>query len=166
MADSKGTADKSVGTSTSGMKVDTKLIRQLADMLTETGLTEIEVEDGDRKIRVVRHAFPAGGQAAASYAPAPAAPAPAAAPAAEAPAPIAANALRSPMVGTAYLSAEPGTDPFIKVGDKVKAGQTLLIIEAMKVMNPIAATADGTVQQILIENAQPVEFDQPLVVVG
>ena len=165
MADSKGTADKSVGTSTSGMKVDTKLIRQLADMLTETGLTEIEVEDGDRKIRVVRHAFPAGGQAAASYAPAPAA-APAAPPAAEAPAPVAANALRSPMVGTAYLSAEPGTDPFIKVGDKVKAGQTLLIIEAMKVMNPIAATSDGTVQQILIENAQPVEFDQPLVVVG
>ena len=160
MADPKGT------TTTNGMKVDTKLIRQLADMLTETGLTEIEVEDGDRKIRVVRHAFPAGGQAAASYAPAPAAPAPAAAPAAEAPAPIAANALRSPMVGTAYLSAEPGTDPFIKVGDKVKAGQTLLIIEAMKVMNPIAATADGTVQQILIENAQPVEFDQPLIVVG
>ena len=168
MADSKGTADKSVGASTSGMKVDTKLIRQLADMLTETGLTEIEVEDGDRKIRVVRHAFPAGGQAAASYAPASAAaaPAPAAPPAAEAPAPVAANALRSPMVGTAYLSAEPGTDPFIKVGDKVKAGQTLLIIEAMKVMNPIAATADGTVQQILIENAQPVEFDQPLVVVA
>jgi acetyl-CoA carboxylase biotin carboxyl carrier protein len=167
MADSKGTADKSVGASTSGMKVDTKLIRQLADMLTETGLTEIEVEDGDRKIRVVRHAFPAGGQAVAGFAPAPAASAPAPSPAAapEA-APVAANALRSPMVGTAYLSAEPGTDPFIKVGDKVKAGQTLLIIEAMKVMNPITATADGTVQQILIENAQPVEFDQPLVVVG
>ena len=168
MADSKGTADKSVGTSTSGMKVDTKLIRQLADMLTDTGLTEIEVEDGDRKIRVARHASPAG-QGVASYAPAPAAtgpaPAAAAAPVAEA-APVAANALRSPMVGTAYLSAEPGSDPFIKVGDKVKAGQTLLIIEAMKVMNPIAATADGTVQQILIENAQPVEFDQPLVVVG
>src|SRR6186713_1802295 len=133
MADSKGTADKSVGASTSGMKVDTKLIRQLADMLTETGLTEIEVEDGDRKIRVVRHAYPAGGQAVASYAPAPVAAAPAAAPVAEAPAPVSANAIRSPMVGTAYLSAEPGADAFIKVGDKVKAGQTLLIIEAMKV---------------------------------
>ncbi|MBO9500074.1 MAG: acetyl-CoA carboxylase biotin carboxyl carrier protein [Novosphingobium sp.] len=152
------------------MKVDTKLIRQLADMLTDTGLTEIEVEDGDRKIRVARHAAPAG--QAVAYAPAPVAAAPAAAapaaaaPAAAEPAPVAANALRSPMVGTAYLSAEPGADPFIKVGDKVKAGQTLLIIEAMKVMNPINATADGTVQQILIENAQPVEFDQPLVVVA
>ena len=167
MADSKGTADKNVGASTSGMKVDTKLIRQLADMLTDTGLTEIEVEDGDRKIRVVRHAFPSGGQAVASFAPAPAATAPAPSPAAAAEAaPVAANALRSPMVGTAYLHPEPGADPFIKVGDKVKAGQTLLIIEAMKVMNPIAATSDGTVQQILIENAQPVEFDQPLVVVG
>ena len=70
------------------------------------------------------------------------------------------------MVGTAYLHPEPGADPFIKVGDKVKAGQTLLIVEAMKVMNPIAAPADGTVTQILIENAQPVEYDQPLVVVG
>jgi acetyl-CoA carboxylase biotin carboxyl carrier protein len=165
MADSKGTVDKSVGASTSGMKVDTKLIRQLADMLTETGLTEIEVEDGDRKIRVVRHAFAAAGQPSASFAPAPAAPAPSPAAAPETP-PVAANALRSPMVGTAYLHPEPGADPFIKVGDKVKAGQTLLIIEAMKVMNPIAATSDGTVQQILIENAQPVEFDQPLVVVG
>src|SRR6478609_5467462 len=124
MADSKGTADKNVGASTSGMKVDTKLIRQLADMLTDTGLTEIEVEDGDRKIRVARHAAPAG--QAVAYAPAPAAPAAAApaaaAPAAE-PAPVA-NAIRSPMVGTAYLSAEPGADAFIKVGDKVKAGQT------------------------------------------
>src|SRR6478735_11305542 len=120
MADTKGTT-----TSTNGMKVDTKLIRQLADMLTDTGLTEIEVEDGDRKIRVARHAAPAG--QAVAYAPAPVAAAPAAAaPAAAEPAPVAANALRSPMVGTAYLSAEPGADPFIKVGDKVKAGQTLL----------------------------------------
>jgi acetyl-CoA carboxylase biotin carboxyl carrier protein len=160
MADTKGT------TTTNGMKVDTKLIRQLADMLTDTGLSEIEVEDGDRKIRVARHASPVG--QAVAYAPAPAAAAPAApaaAPAAE-PAAVAANAIRSPMVGTAYLSSEPGSDPFIKVGDKVKSGQTLLIIEAMKVMNPITATADGTVQQILIENAQPVEFDQPLVVVA
>ena len=163
MADNKGTT-----ASTNGMKVDTKLIRQLADMLTETGLTEIEVEDGDRKIRVVRHAFPIVSGHELTHAPpvAAAAPAAVATPAADAPAPIAANALRSPMVGTAYLSGEPGADPFIKVGDKVNAGDTLLIIEAMKVMNPIAATAAGTVQQILIENAQPVEFDQPLVVVG
>src|SRR5262245_25382930 len=129
MADNKGTT-----TSTNGMKVDTKLIRQLADMLTDTGLSEIEVEDGDRKIRVARHASPAAGQPVAHYAPPPVAaapaPAPAAAPAAEAAAPVAANAIRSPMVGTAYLSSEPGADPFIKVGDKVKSGQTLLIIEA------------------------------------
>jgi acetyl-CoA carboxylase biotin carboxyl carrier protein len=136
-------------------------------MLAETGLTEIEVEDGDRKIRVARNvASFHGGSAAPAPAAAPAAPAPPAAATSEQAAPVAANALRSPMVGTAYLSGEPGAEPFIKVGDKVKKGQTLLIIEAMKVMNPIAAAADGTVQQILIENAQPVEFDQPLVVVG
>jgi len=165
MADNKGTTG-----SASGMKVDTKLVRQLAEMLAETGLTEIEVEDGDRKIRVARNAAPAG---SALVAAAPVqAPAPAAAPAApipqaaEADSPIPANALRSPMVGTAYLSSEPGADPFVKVGDKVKKGQTLLIIEAMKVMNPIAAAAEGTVQQILVENAQPVEFDQPLIVVA
>ena len=152
------------------MKVDTKLIRQLADMLTDTGLTEIEVEDGDRKIRVARHAAPAG--QAVAYAPTPVAAAPAAAapaaaaPAAAEPAPVAANALRSPMVGTAYLSAEPGAAPFVKVGDSVSQGQTLLIIEAMKVMNPIAADKAGTIKSILVENAQPVEFDQPLVVIG
>ncbi len=152
------------------MNVDTKMVRELAELLSETGLTEIEVEDGDRKIKVSRgstvatHAAPA-----ISVAPqaAPAAAAPAQAPAvAEAAAPDITNAVRSPMVGTAYLSAEPGADPFIKVGSQVKAGDTLLIVEAMKVMNPIAATKDGTVQQILIENAQPVEYDQPLVVIG
>ena len=95
------------------------------------------------------------------------APAPTAAPS-PAPAPAAdlANAIRSPMVGTVYLHPEPGADPFVKIGDKVKAGDTLLIVEAMKVMNPIAATKDGTVQQILVENAQPVEYDQPLVVIA
>jgi acetyl-CoA carboxylase biotin carboxyl carrier protein len=165
MADNKGTT-----TNAAGMKVDTKLVRQLADMLAETGLTEIEVEDGDRKIRVVRNVFsgvtaPAAAAPAVIAAPA-AAPAPAPGPAAEAAAAVPASAIRSPMVGTAYLSGEPGADPFVKVGDKVKAGDTLLIIEAMKVMNPIAATAAGTVQQILIENAQPVEFDQPLIVVA
>ena len=163
MADNKGTPSTAAG-----MKVDTRLVRQLADMLAETGLTEIEVEDGDRKIRVVRNMAPAGtvqpapAPVVATAPPAPAVPTADAAPAA----PASANALRSPMVGTAYLSSEPGADPFVRVGDKVKAGDTLLIIEAMKVMNPIAATAAGTVQQILIENAQPVEFDQPLVVVA
>ena len=147
------------------MNVDTKMVRELAELLAETGLTEIEVEDGDRKIRVSR-ATVAAPAAVAPAIPgaAPAAPAPAAS--AEPAAPDISNAVRSPMVGTAYLFPEPGADPFIKVGDKVTAGQTLLIVEAMKVMNPITATAAGTVKQILIENAQPVEYDQPLVVVA
>lgn len=153
----------------SGMKIDTSLVRELAEMLADTGLTEIEVEDGERKIRVSRGGSVA--MAPAAYAPAPvAAPAPAAAaaaaPAAEAPAAPAANALKSPMVGTAYLSPEPGADPFVKVGDSVKAGDTLLIVEAMKVMNPIVASSAGTVREILIETGQPVEFDQPLLVIS
>ena len=154
-----------------GMQVDVDLVRQLAELLDTTQLTEIEVEDGDRRIRVARKAAPA----AVHYAPAPLAspPAPAAAspggpaPAevgASAPAPNA-NAVKSPMVGTAYLSAEPGAAPFVSVGKPVSAGDTLLIVEAMKVMNPIVAPAAGTVKAVLVENGQPIEFDQPLVVV-
>ena len=164
MAERKGTAGKS------GMNVDTALVRELAEMLGDTGLTEIEVEDGERKIRVSR-----GGGVAMAAAPAPmpvAAPA-AAAPSAAAPAPEAsapeadsADAIKSPMVGTVYLAPEPGAADFVKVGDSVKEGQTLLIVEAMKVMNPITAEKTGTVKSILVENAQPVEFDQPLVVIG
>jgi acetyl-CoA carboxylase biotin carboxyl carrier protein len=164
MAETKGASGRS-----SGMNVDTKLVRELAELLAETGLTEIEVEDGDRKVRVAR-----GGVAAA---PAPMAMAPAtAAPSAPAPSTAAptpetggadvAGALKSPMVGTVYLSAEPGSAPFVKVGDSVKQGDTLLIVEAMKVMNPIAADKPGTIKAILVENAQPVEYDQPLVVIG
>ena len=155
----------------SGMNVDTKLVRELAELLNETGLTEIEVEDDDRKIRVAR-----GGGVVAAAAPAPvlaAAPAPAtsapdaAAPAAEETTPADhANALKSPMVGTAYLAPEPGASDFVSVGDSVKEGDTLLIVEAMKVMNPITADKSGTIKAILVENAQPVEFDQPLVVIG
>jgi len=145
------------------MNVDTKLVRELAELLAETGLTEIEVEDGDRKIKVSRGVVAATPAPAVSVA-APVLPVPAAP--AEPAAPDISNAVRSPMVGTAYLHPEPGADAFIKVGDKVAAGDTLLIVEAMKVMNPITAPAAGTVKQILIENAQPVEYDQPLVVVG
>ena len=150
------------------MKVDTALVRELAEMLAETGLTEIEVEEGDRKIRVSR----GGGVAvaapmAAPVAAAPVAPAPGDAPAAaEEPAIDLANAIRSPMVGTAYLAGEPGAAPFVGVGDSVKEGDTLLIVEAMKVMNPITASKAGTVKQILVGNGDPVEFDQPLVVLG
>jgi acetyl-CoA carboxylase biotin carboxyl carrier protein len=148
------------------MRVDVELVRQLAEMLDATGLTEIEVEDGDRKIKIARKAEAAP---AVHYAPAaaPAAPAAAAAaePAAAAPAAAHANAVKSPMVGTAYLAAEPGAAPFASVGKQVAAGDTLLIVEAMKVMNPITAPAAGTIKAILVENGQPVEFDQPLIVV-
>jgi acetyl-CoA carboxylase biotin carboxyl carrier protein len=150
------------------MNVDTKLVRELADLLTDTGLFEIEVEDGEQRIRVAR-----GPSGSAVMAPAPAqvmsAPAaPAPAPAAEVAAPAAATegAIKSPMVGTVYLSSEPSSPPFVKVGDSVKAGDTLLIVEAMKVMNPITAESAGTVKAILVENAQPVEYDQPLIVVA
>lgn len=149
------------------MQIDVDLVRELAKMLDATNLTEIEVEDGDRKIRVERKmpALAAAPMMAPMAAPV-AAPVAAPAPAAEAAAPAApANAVKSPMVGTAYLSPEPGAAEFIAVGKTVKAGDTLLIVEAMKVMNPITAPTAGTVKQILIENGQPVEFDQPLVVI-
>ena len=146
------------------MRVDIGIVRQLAELLDETQLTEIEVEDGDRKVRVARQLGVAAAPAyAPAYAPPPAA-AVAAAPVAATPV-TAANAVKSPMVGTVFLSAEPGAKPFVSVGDKVAAGATLVIIEAMKVMNPILATASGTVSAILVDNGQPVEFDQPLVIV-
>ena len=148
-----------------GMNEDIKLVRDLAAILEKAGLTEIEVEDGDRKIKVAR----GGGtfvSAPAAYAPpAPATPAPTAEPVA-APVDDHAGAQKSPMVGTAYLAAEPGADNFISVGDKVAVGDTLLIVEAMKVMNPITSEKAGTVKAILVENGQPIEYDQPLVVIA
>ena len=153
-----------------GMNVDIKLVRDLAGILDKAGLSEIEVEDGDRKIKVSRES---GGvvMSAPVAAPAavPAAPAPAPAAVAETPAAPAddhAGAQKSPMVGTAYLAPDPDADNFVSVGDKVSEGDTLLIVEAMKVMNPIAAESSGTVKSILVENGQAVEFDQPLVVIA
>lgn len=146
---------------TGGMQVDTKLVRELAELLNDTGLSEIEVEDGDRKIKVARTMSAAP---VAYAAPAPVA-APAAAAAETAAPAVPANAVKSPMVGTAYLSPEPGAAPFAAVGDKVAAGDTLLIVEAMKVMNPIVAPNGGTVKAVLVETGQPVEFDQPLMVI-
>ncbi|MGI4878548.1 MAG: acetyl-CoA carboxylase biotin carboxyl carrier protein [Janthinobacterium lividum] len=152
------------------MQVDTKLVRELAELLDATRLTEIEVQDGDRKIRVARTAAPVA--AAPVYAQAPAAGAPAAPAAAAAPPEAAADdvlkhpgLVRSPIVGTAYLTPDPASPPYVTVGATVKAGQTLLIIEAMKVMNPITAPKAGTVARILITNEQPVEYDEPLVVI-
>ena len=147
------------------MNIDSQLVRELAELLADSGLSEIEVEDGERKIRVARQFMAAAPLAV--HAPAPVA-APAAAPvAAEAPAPAApVDAVKSPMVGTVYLAPEPGAANFADVGKQVKAGDTLLIVEAMKVMNPILAPKAGTVSAILVENGQPIEFDQPLVVIG
>ncbi len=148
------------------MQVDSALVRELAELLDSTRLTEIEVQDGERRIRVVRNVTVAAAPAVqAAPAPAPAAaPAPADAAPAAAAAP-AAGTVRSPMVGTAYLAADPTSAPFVAVGAQVKAGDTLLIVEAMKVMNPITAPKGGTVKAVLVDNGQPVEFDQPLVVV-
>jgi acetyl-CoA carboxylase biotin carboxyl carrier protein len=156
----KGGADKGAS-----MRVDTALVRELAEMLTANDLNEIEVEDGDRKIKVRRDA-----PTAVVAAPAPAAAAPAAAPAAAAPAApqedVGGDPVKSPMVGTAFMSPEPGAKPFVAVGQSVKAGDTLLIVEAMKVMNPIVAPKAGTVKKINVADGQPVEFDQTLVVLG
>ena len=145
------------------MRIDAKLVQELAELLSANGLTEIEVADGERRIKVGRGAAPV---AAAGQAPPPSAataPAPAAAPLDDA---ISGDTIKSPIVGTAFLSPEPGGEPFIKVGDAVKAGETLLIIEAMKVMNPITAPGGGVVKKIMVADAQPVEFDQPLVIIG
>nr|WP_219845834.1 acetyl-CoA carboxylase biotin carboxyl carrier protein [Emcibacter nanhaiensis] len=151
----------------SKMHVDQELIRDLAALLNETDLSEIEVEDGDRKIRVCRNVTVAAAAPVAAPVAAAAA-APAAAPAEAASESSAADhpgAVLSPMVGTVYTAPEPNADNFIKVGDKVSAGDTILIVEAMKVMNHIHAPKSGTVTQILVENGQPVEYGEPLVIV-
>jgi acetyl-CoA carboxylase biotin carboxyl carrier protein len=146
------------------MRVETDLVRQLAQLLNENDLSEIEVEDGDRRIVVKR-------QLAAVPAPAAAAPPPppsAAAPAVPAPEVTAANhpgAVKSPMVGTVFLSGEPGTKPFVSAGARVSEGDTLVIVEAMKVMNPILAPRAGTVRDVLVMDGQPVEYDQPLMII-
>jgi acetyl-CoA carboxylase biotin carboxyl carrier protein len=147
-------------------KDDVSLIRELAKILKETDLTEVEVGDGDKRFRVKRELTVAAAPQMVTMS-APVAPA-GAAPAAAAPAAAAApkDAMTSPMVGTAYLSPKPGDPAFVKVGDSVKEGQTVLIIEAMKVMNPIKANKSGKVSEILVKDAQPVEFGQPLLVIA
>ena len=150
---------------TSKQGVDQQLIRDLAGILNDTNLTEIEVELGDLKVRVSRHSPAVHAVAAPAYAPA--APTSPQFPASAAPAvaDVSKNAVPSPMVGTAYLSPSPDAKPFIMVGQAVTEGQTLLIIEAMKTMNQIPSPRAGTVTAILFEDAQPVEYGMPLVVI-
>jgi acetyl-CoA carboxylase biotin carboxyl carrier protein len=166
-------AEASKGEKGGAMRIDPALVRELAQLLSDNELTEIEVQDGERRIKVTREPAPVIAAAAA-----PIAAAPAVAPALTAPPmharedvgeqaeEVSGHAVKSPMVGTAYLSPEPSARPFVEVGDTVKAGDTLLIVEAMKVMNPITAPEGGVVKKLLVADGQPVEFDQPLVIIG
>jgi acetyl-CoA carboxylase biotin carboxyl carrier protein len=149
------------------MQIEADLVRQLAELLDETQLSEIEVQDGDRRIRVARTlTMAAAAPVIAAAAPAAAAPAIAAPVAAAEAAPADhPGTVKSPMVGTAYLKPDPESAPFVAVGDKVAAGATLLIVEAMKVMNSITSPRAGTVRAVLVDNGQPIEYDQPLIVV-
>ena len=171
MADKGSGADTASKDAKGGaMRIDPALVRELAQLLTDNDLTEIEVEDGDRKIKVARNSPQM--MAMPPAAPAPAAPLPLGITSSVADAPAAGGddidgePVRSPMVGTVFLSSDPTAKPFVSVGDAVKAGDTLMIVEAMKVMNPIVAPSGGVVRKVLVENAQPVEFDQPLAVIG
>ena len=170
MAETGKAGDKpapSKGEGNGSMRIDPALVRELAELLTSNDLNEIEVEDGDRKIKVRRDPpVVAAAVAPAPVAAAPAAAAPSTQQAAPAAEDLAGEIVKSPMVGTAFLSPEPGAKPFVSVGDPVKSGDTLLIVEAMKVMNPITAPKAGTIKKINVSDGQPVEFDQPLVVLG
>ena len=149
------------------LSFDPKTLAELAALLNETGLSEIELAEGDRKVRLARVIAPVHVPVAASVAaaaPAPVAVAPAATPAAADPAKHP-GAIKSPMVGVAYLSAEPGTPPYVTVGQHIEAGATLLLIEAMKTFNQIKAPRAGVVKQLLVTSGAPVEFDEPLLIV-
>jgi len=144
-------------------RIDHQLIRELAELLKNTGLSEIEIEQEGLRVRVARNltvAATAPAAAVAAAAPAAAPSPPAAADPAKDP-----GAVLSPMVGTAYLAPEPGAKPFIDIGDQVRQGQTVLIIEAMKTMNAIPAPRSGVVRAILVDDAQPVEFGEPLLII-
>jgi acetyl-CoA carboxylase biotin carboxyl carrier protein len=161
MAEPKAPASKDAASS-----IDPRMVRRLADILIETGLTEIEVEQDGQRIRVAREITAAP---TTVYASAPqAAPAQTAAPAATPvtpEAPARGEQIKSPMVGTIYLRPQPDAEPFVRVGDRVSEGQTLLIVEAMKTMNPIPSPKSGVILEILVDDAQPVEFGAPLVVI-
>ena len=147
--------------------MDLRKLKTLIDLVAESGISELEITEGDGKVRIVKspvqvavapapaaqviHTAPAGGHGAAAPAPAP-----------EAPPPVAGHLVKSPMVGTFYRSAQPGSDPFVQVGSTVREGDTLCIIEAMKLLNEIEADKSGTIRAVLVENGQPVEYGQPL----
>lgn len=153
--------------STGKTKLDTGLVRELAAILREADLGEIEVEHEGLRIRVSKPAAPVVQAAMAAPVPvaaAGAAPAPAAAPV-EAAAAASDSAIKSPMVGTAYLSPEPGAKAFINIGDKVKKGDTLMLVEAMKTFNPVEADRAGTVKAIYVTDSQPVEYGEPLILI-
>ena len=143
--------------------INARLVRRLAAILNDTGLTEIEVERGDLRIKVARNL---GAAAPAVYAAPPPAPIAAAATPRAAEPEYAGELVKSPMVGTIYLQPEPGAAPFVRVGDMVREGQTLVIVEAMKTMNPIPAPRAGRLVQVLVADGQPVEFGEPLAVIG
>jgi acetyl-CoA carboxylase biotin carboxyl carrier protein len=143
-------------------EVNEELVRKLADLLQETGLNEIEYEVNNHRIRVAKSAAVAVHAAPQAPLGAPCAPQQ---PAAGGPEAIPSGAITAPMVGTVYVASEPGTPPLVKVGDQVSEGQVLLIIEAMKVMNPLASPRAGTVKQIMVSDGQPVEYGEPLLVI-
>ncbi len=159
-----GTAPKKVTETMT--KIDSELVRQLADVLNDTGLTEVEYESGGLRIRVARnvqHAVVSGAPTLMAHAPAPvAAAAPIATPADAASHP---GAVKSPMVGVAYLSPEPGAAPFITVGANITEGQTIVLIEAMKTFNPVKAPRSGKIVRIMVDNGAPVEYGEVLVVI-
>jgi acetyl-CoA carboxylase biotin carboxyl carrier protein len=151
--------------------MDLRKLKKLIDLVEESGITELEITEGEEKVRIAKQG--SGVSHAPTYvhhaAPAqPAAPAPAAAPATEAAPPPAleGHAVKAPMVGTFYRSSSPGSQSFVELGQSVTVGETLCIIEAMKLMNEIEADASGTIKAILVENGQPVEYGQPLFIIG
>jgi len=166
----KSTSSRTTKASASKSNSETGLVKELAKILNETDLSEIEMKKGDLKIRVSKHS----GAVVQTMAAAPAA---AAAPIAAAPSPVAVapatkadvsahpGAVKSPMVGTAYVRPSPDADPFVKVGDKVKEGDTIVLVEAMKTFNPITAHKSGKIEEMLVDDAQPVEFGETLFVI-
>jgi acetyl-CoA carboxylase biotin carboxyl carrier protein len=159
MSENEGPPPRQVAT-------DTALVRELADVLNETGLTEIEVERGDLRIRVAKTAAAVATLASAPMIQAAAPVAEAATAAPSAPPRAAGDPVKSPMVGTVYLQPQPGAPPFVRIGDRVSQGQTLLLVEAMKTMNPIAAPKDGVLVELLVADSQPVEYGEVLAIIG